>query len=1461
MNNKYLKYIYGLIIFYIVWLVGVPLGFRLAINPVLNQIKPYANIEMEKPRLITSVIPNIKFKADSIKLLNKDNSNALNITNFKINLRILPLIIGRLHLNYIGSDDFKLNLYVKEKLFLGDYEVTLPEKQMKTKIDKIKCNNIDLSINQKDNKISLLTEKLYFKNTKKSIVFKNNTRIIFADKVSNAKFNINFPHNKNLKKAKFDVNINDFELNPWSQLVSDLTKNEITSLDGIINLNSNNKNMNVKLDNLSILYKNPDYSIIFPKQLNINSVHELKGDGFNISKMEIKGENLFSTLSGEISEIISKNPKFDLKIIADIKDLRGGALMLPPLITPDINIPKLKRYPFYGKMTGDLKIKGYFPEPEIFGNIKVTDGIMINPIPNTTQGANINIDFKGKKCSLDVVVPAGGKEIVYVSGDITLYGESFANLKVRSSASVDLNVAENVLNPLHQILCFQIGPVPIMDIEGRGNVDIKIIGTKKDPHIWGDFNFKNTSAKFLDVNNLKLEHADGNLNFNDQKAHFINNTGVLHGQKATIEGVCTLFGDLDFNVTANNQNLNDLLITLVTSPMLEDIKQLVPPVKEVSGKSDFYLNLKGKLVDINDLKLNENVIPKGYIKLKGISANIMGLKSYNTNGIINYEKNNCDFNIQSTPYKSSQVSLIGFIKDNIADIKINAPKICVNTIDPKLFKVLDTLYVKLKAHYKGNINNIEIGAIDSDIEIIKDNIPVKNSKIYSGKIHLKNSNLKISNLKGTIKNNPFYLNLSAGNIGDKTLNLSKANINGDFNFKSFDISLINMVKSARILPSDIQSQLEKINFKEGYANIRAKAKNSKLDAIGDIANADFEYCVYENSKKEKVTIPIKLISGKIGVKNNLLTLNKMNCLVDNMPVLVFGQVSNIYNNPQYRIQLNSKFVQKVFDKYWNAYNIYPIKTNGDIVYSSLITGNKDHTKIHADIKMEENSYIYYMGATIGDSINPITVNIDADMNKSGWININKFKYNKLISSQNNKQNVLPLLSVNGQVKQIGKLFEFKNLAIKTDNPTNANVFNIIFKKPTIKQGNFTSNLVINGRSDKPKILGTFDVNNMEMPYLNTTINGLSVNFKPDNILVVSKGNFLENYIMVNASIKNHLIPPYRVNNADIYINDFDINKLMSQLKQLELKGLSSAISSDTDTFGAGLINSTLFNKVKLRAGTVRVQNIKASNLEAECSSNDKMNISVDNFKFNMASGAISGKINYNLLNNFMQMELSSKDVNANELVIALFDIPNQIYGSLTGHIELSCNATDDKTRLSTLSGFGTFNVTNGKMPKLGSLEYLLKAGNLIKGGITGLSMNGIIDIVTPMKTGEFSSIKGNIRIKDGVAKTVEINTNGKNLNLYMIGSVNLCNQIADMHVFGQLSKKASTILGAAGNISLNTLFNKIPGVSLDKNSPLINDINKIPGIELSNKSTRKFMVEILGDINGDDFVKSFKWIN
>ena len=247
--------------------------------------------------------------------------------------------------------------------------------------------------------------------------------------------------------------------------------------------------------------------------------------------------------------------------------------------------------------------------------------------------------------------------------------------------------------------------------------------------------------------------------------------------------------------------------------------------------------------------------------------------------------------------------------------------------------------------------------------------------------------------------------------------------------------------------------------------------------------------------------------------------------------------------------------------------------------------------------------------------------------------------------------------------------------------------------------------------------------------------------------------------------------------------------------------------------------------------------------------------------FNIAQGSLKGKYNYNLKNNDMSLSLDVLSIDANDLTWALFDLQNQIYGDMTGMVNLSCNGTNFQSCMQSLSGEGDFIVKEGRMPKLGSLEYLLRASNLLKGGFTNLSINSVIDLISPIKTGEFSNIVGNFRIKDGMTRNLEIASSGKNLSLYITGTYNFATSIADMEVLGLLSRKISTMFGPVGNLSINTLFNVIPGVDLANDNELLTKINKIPGIELSSKTYRKFIADIKGNINEDNYVTSFKWIN
>ena len=615
-----------------------------------------------------------------------------------------------------------------------------------------------------------------------------------------------------------------------------------------------------------------------------------------------------------------------------------------------------------------------------------------------------------------------------------------------------------------------------------------------------------------------------------------------------------------------------------------------------------------------------------------------------------------------------------------------------------------------------------------------------------------------------------------------------------------------------------------------------------------MAGISFKYLPFD--------LPIEIINGNLSVKNNVLKLNKINMLADKMPVLLDGDIKDIFDKKIFNLYLNSKPQQEFIDKYINKNQIYPIKIKGDIVYWATAKGVADNFELKSRVDISKDSSIYHYGATVGDIENAIALNLDSRVINKNNLRIKEFAYDKLIDSLNGKQTELNMLKARGGVAFQDEEIFLKDLRIKTSHPTDARIFNIIFRKPNIKQGQFTSDLKFDGKLSNHHIVGDFHIFQKNIPFFDTNMKNNELLFKEKTIDISSKGDILGNDVEFFGVMKNKLTVPYQVEKAYFYTKNLNLNQVVDKLKLAEVDDVSNF-----ESFGDFGLSSICFDNFKFKADNIQLRNIYATNFEANTSLNSKGIFDVESFIFNIAQGTLNGKYRYNLKNNDMKLNLDAKDINANDITWALFDLHNQIYGDMTGTVNLTCNGTNFESCMQSLNGNTTFNVKNGRMPKLGSLEYLLKAGNLIKGGITGLSINSVIDIITPLKTGEFSNIFGNVRIKDGVARNLEITTNGKDLSLYIAGTYNFATSIADMEVFGLLSRNISTMFGPIGNLSINTLFNVIPGVDLSKDSVILEKINKIPAIEFSSKAYRRFIAVIKGDIDGDDYVTSFRWIN
>ena len=1191
----------------------------------------------------------------------------------------------------------------------------------------------------------------------------------------------------------------------------------------------------------------PTKSIILPEKMLINSKFNINKDSINLESVELLSKTIHTNINGKILDYLGKTKtSFNINIRVNRAKVEDIIKILPAFKIEELDAHKLKKYKLYGDLLANFSIKGRLPEPDIIGDIYLNNIILNRPIPKTTKGASIKLILKGKDILFDANVPAGDLEKVRVEGKQEIYNIKYADFTVKSSDAVNLKTAQNVIEPLHEILNFTIGPVPIMDINGIGNINISVKGNRKNPHIFGGFNLKNGRIWLKDMPDLKLENTNASLKFNDQNVSFTADEGKINNQDFKLQGICDLFGKFDFNLSSENQPTESLYNAIKSSTMIPEISKILPQLKLVKGYTDLNLKIYGSYLETKPIKFNKNLFAKGNINFNNNSIVSQNIQFDKISGFINFD--NLDFDSEiSSLVGELPLYIKSKVKNEIANINLNIPKLNPNLLitDSQTRNKQYLPYISVIGKYNGSIKNIDYTKLNLQAKILS-SIPTSKIKYEkNGEINIINNKIYIKNVKGFINNNQntFKIDLL---VNDAFSN--KLDANGSINIKTPDLSLFNEILTSDLIPETARKYTQNIEFKKGALNLNAKISNNKINAFTDIAGITFIYTPLE--------IPIEIINGSLGVRNNTLKLNKINLLADNMPILVDGDIKDIFDKQNFNLYLNSKPQQDFIDKYINKNQIYPIKIKGDIVYWVKLKGIPSSFDLKAQIDMSKDSSIYHFGATIGDIENAIMVYIDTKItdNMNHWIK--DFTYDKIVESQSGRQTRLNMLRAWGGVSILKDDLAFNNLRIKTSHPTDARIFNIIFRKPNIKQGQFTSDLKFNGKLSDAEILGDFHIFETNIPFLDTTMKNIELVFKDKIIEISSKGEVMGNIITFDGILKNKLYPPYKIEKAYLYTKNLDLNHIIEKLKVAEVDTISTF-----ETFENFDLGSIIAKNFKLKADTIQLRNINASNFEATTSLSENKIFSVDNFEFNIAQGVLNGKYTYNLTNNDMGINLQAKSISANDITWALFDLNEQIYGDLTGNINLSCSGMDFNHCMETLSGNTTFKVTDGKMPKLGSLEYLLKAGNLVKGGITGLSINNVIDLLTPAKTGDFSDITGYARIKDGVARTIEITTQGEDLSLFIDGTYNFATSIADMEVLGLLSRNISTMLGPIGNLSINTLFNVIPGIDLTKESPVLERVNKIPGIELSSKAYRKFIAEIKGNINGDDYVTSFKWIN
>ena len=1384
----------------------------------VNTKAEYINIydKNKKIKFISIENPDITFKPLNL-LFKKANFKKLNAKNITINI----------NRNKNGQIDILENLKIKDKSLLENHTIT----RLNGNINYIKFNfkddykiksEITFNLTNTDIKISKKDKSLYFFQTGTIDTYVNSKKQTANLSVS---MSSSYPlNNFDSKNLFLNANINNINLYMFNDLAKKYISKDIKSFEGISNIliktPENNEDSEQKL---TINIKNPtlrlnDGKIISPfrQDIVINSTFIPSKELFEIKNLGINSNKLSVSSEGTITKPFSKKREINLKTKISNTELNNFLYFLPDnlIYYRPKGIPTLKKSNFHGIINGSFDLK-LFPL-NITGNLKISN-VHIPNYPKPFIENDVNIFFMKDKMRVYTRVYTPQNEYVIIDGISNLDDSLYGKYSVKSTSKIDLAFAKLYLVPVQQIIGFNIGPVPIMNISGYGNIDIRTQGTIKDAQIFGEFQAYNASAEIEGLS-AKLTNGDCKLIFDNRNLIFKKIHGKMEGADFTLTGIGDTKGNVDLKSEIVNANLHNIIKIFNNSLITKPYTKLTKNISASSGKINAQINLKGTISDWENKEFLSELLLSGNIKFnenKIILNNKMSAQKIN--GTMNFgSKQEGNFEAY---INNSKIFFNFNSKDNLQKIAKGEEFEIKSTIYSNKFAFLDILKEFSSTKFTPLISNLQ-----------KVDFYTKFNIKTEGKISLNKINLEklknywyIAGLNDSSKPNVKFLSGIIKIDNNKII------------FDNFNTSILDGNVKAR-------GYIQNFLSKTPNADLIITLNNLNLTGLNQVL------------PKTNITHG-KLKTGRIIAKNDSIKLNSISIDYQNMPIFINAVLKDIYKSKNLEANFSTILNEQSTDGLINPYLTYPVKVKGEMPIKGSFKGKSDNYSIDITATIPKNSDISFSGANLGD-INhkrEITGKIEVNGTKA---NINNLKLIKYIANQNGKINAITALRANGRIIQNQNKLNYDNFKITTLSPINVRILNLIFKKSILKQGNFECDISLKGDSKAPKINGKVFLQDLDIPLYDTQINNIKINIT-DRFIdgeILARNNQSDIKMLLKA--QNKLIAPYIVDSVNIQSNKLNINEILSSITPTQSK-------TDINKKAEILIKP---EDVVVKNGTfdfkeVSFEKIKAQNLKGSFDYKDNI-FNLENAILDIAEGKFTANGKYALKSTKLNLNAKMENCNSNTLTKEFLNLPDQIFGKINGSISLSGKNLNTPEAIKNINSRVEFSINNGKMPKLGSLEYLLRAGNLIKNGIMGLSLNNLIQVLTPYKTGEFEKISGNLYIDEGEIENLEIMSQGKNLSLYLNGTYSILENYADIKIYGKLSQNISNALGAIGNASLNQFINTI---TTKKNKTGLSEqtqenINKIPSIEIENPEPRYFKVKVMGDINKENCIKNFSWI-
>lgn len=704
-------------------------------------------------------------------------------------------------------------------------------------------------------------------------------------------------------------------------------------------------------------------------------------------------------------------------------------------------------------------------------------------------------------------------------------------------------------------------------------------------------------------------------------------------------------------------------------------------------------------------------------------------------------------------------------------------------------------------------------------------------KLYDDRLEIENLNVLINDSKLKLKARIDKTGLIANAASDK--------------FYLTDV--FNLVKSDIVMP-DGEAMLAPLVNPKGDVAFSINLKNEELDGFININNT-------KANLKDLSNIPLTISKGRVEItkdKINLIDLVGFYGKNRKNTIKIYGDIKDYYKTFDSNITIDTLITNEFFKDYLagliNNTVLYVSKPCGTRIIYKAKNNIMDITWL-AKIAKGVNFGVDDEKSALSDYDRAVKGDFQIIGDKIDIKNINYY----IAPDIRKGVQLKPIIVIDAKMDFLGNIDE-AGFSFGQEMP--CEFLNIFAKQKMFKKGTIKGDVHVAFKNKIPYLNADMIIKKTFMPQQRVFIKEARLTTDSDLINFDMKGGFKRIKYDFKGRIKNELQPPFVIKNMALDIDNIDVERFLTSLNNQSTPTTEAVQVSEDEMTDDDYMFDTNLIRIEEADFSLKKGNYKElifGNIKAKLTLDENGILKIQSNKFDIAEGISTLKLESDLKNLKHYVRLGAKDVNSDLMARVLFNLDKEITGKASGLIELN---TDKSMKL---NGNIKFLVNDGTIGKIGLVEYVLKIASVFRNPIVMISPATILDIIN-MPEGRFDKISGELKMKDNVVYSMNIQSSSKTLSALIRGRFDMERHDTSLRIYTRFSSDRKSMFGFLRNLSLNALANKVQMNSRNDANYYASELVDLPQIDVPEERSQVFLTQVEGDVERNNFLSSLKKI-